>query len=59
MVAVIYNTTLIIFEPPYAILQKGNEAIEQYIELVYDYPPSQIIWGVVEQVKDDTGYHEK
>ena len=55
MVAVIYNTTLTMFEPPYAILQKGSEAIEQYIELVYDYSPNEIIWGVVEQVKDDRG----
>ena len=55
MIAVIYNTTLVMFEPPYAVLQKGNEAIEQYIELVYDYSPSEIVWGVVEQVKDDRG----
>ena len=55
MIALIRNTTLIMFEPPYASLQKGIEAIEQYIELVYDYSPNEIIWGVVEQVKDDRG----
>jgi hypothetical protein len=55
MIAMIYNTTLTLFEPPYAVLQKGSEAIEQYINLVYDYSPNEIIWGVVEKVNDQRG----
>jgi len=55
MIAIIYNTTLTMCEPPPSVFDDGREAIEQYITSTYGYPLDQIVWGMVDHVNDYRG----